>query len=94
MVSTEVATKRKSPTRLFLFRTIHTAYNETTTKGTGCNDTHTWLDLLRPELSYEEQVKTFGHKQELTEEDLDIIIEKAEQIKKAAGIAKMYRYGK
>ncbi len=52
------------------------------------------VDLLRPELSYEEQVKIFGYKRELTEEDFDIIIEKAEQIKKAATTAKKQRHEK
>ncbi len=52
------------------------------------------VDLLRPELSYDEQVENFGYKQELTEEDFDSIIEKAEQIKKAAATAKMQRYKK
>ncbi len=52
------------------------------------------VDLLRPELSYDEQVKNFSYKQELTEEDFDIIIKKAEQIKKAAATAKKQRFGK
>ncbi len=52
------------------------------------------VDLLRPALSYESELENFGNKRELTEEDFNIIIEKAEQIKKAAGVAKMQRYRK
>lgn len=52
------------------------------------------VDLLRPELSFDEQLKNFNCKRELTEEDFDLIIEKTEQIKNAALEAKKQRFEK
>ena len=52
------------------------------------------VDLLRPELSFDEQLENFRWKQELTEEDFDTIIEKTKQVKKAAKEAKKLRFGK
>lgn len=52
------------------------------------------VDLLRPELSYEGQLENFRCKQELTEEDFNVIIENTKLIKKAAKEARKQRYGK
>jgi len=52
------------------------------------------VDLLRPGLSFDSELRNFNAKQELTEEDFDMIIEKAEQIKNAAKEAKKQKYGK
>ena len=52
------------------------------------------VDLLRPELSFDEQLENFRWKQELTEEDFNVIIEKAKQVKKAAKEARKLRFGK
>lgn len=52
------------------------------------------VDLLRPELSVDEQLNNFHCKQELTENDFNVIIEKAEQVKKAAEEARKQRFGK
>jgi hypothetical protein len=52
------------------------------------------VDLLRPELSFEDQLRNFKCKEELTEKDFDLIIEKTEQIKMAAQEAKKQRYPK
>lgn len=52
------------------------------------------VDLLRPELSFDEQLENFLYKRELTENDFDLIIEKTEQVKKAAEQARKQRYGK
>jgi hypothetical protein len=52
------------------------------------------VDLLRPDLSFDEQLKSFNCKQELTEEDFDLIIEKTKQIKNAAKEAKKQRFRK
>lgn len=46
------------------------------------------VDLLRPTLTLSEQVDILEHKQELTIEDLDMIIEKAELVMLAAVAAK------
>lgn len=52
------------------------------------------IDLLCPELSFEDQLRNFNCKSELTEEDFDLIIEKTERVKNAAKEAKRQRYGK
>lgn len=52
------------------------------------------VDLLRPDLSFDEEVRTFSYKQELTEEDFNTIIEKAEQVKKAAEAVRKARFGR
>ena len=52
------------------------------------------VDLLRPELSFDEQLENFRWKQELTEEDFNVIIEKTKQVKKAAKEARKLRFGK
>lgn len=52
------------------------------------------VDLLRPELNIKEEVFNLQHKHELTLEDLDLIVEKADLVKRAAEVARRQRYGK
>lgn len=52
------------------------------------------VDLLRPENGYEEQLKSFSNKRDLTEEDFNTIIDKAKQVKKAAEEIRKQRFGK
>jgi ornithine carbamoyltransferase len=52
------------------------------------------VDLLRPELSFDGELRNLLYKSELTQKDFNTIIEKAEQVKNAAKEARKQRFGK
>ena len=50
------------------------------------------VDLLRPTLTFDNELRNLLCKRELTEEDFDHIIENSEMVKKAATEAKAQRF--
>lgn len=52
------------------------------------------VDLLRPDLTYQQQKDQLTQKKELTEEDLIQIADKADALRLAAECVRIERYGK